>query len=70
MHQLRSYGSFVDESEIFFVMLLKDPEILKDFNFRKIIDSMGKKLSGAVLRSLNFQRLFFLHCYPFDDFFS
>ena len=42
-------------------MLLKDPEILKDFNFRKIIDSMGKKLSGAVLRSLNFQRLFFFY---------
>lgn len=57
--QLRSYGSFVDESEIFFVMLLKDPEILKAFNFRKIIDSTGKKLSGAVLWSLTFQRLFF-----------
>ena len=57
--QLRSYGSFVDESENFFVMLLKDPEILKAFNFRKIIDSTGKKLSGAVLWSLTFQRLFF-----------
>lgn len=57
-----NYGSFVDESEIFFVMLLKDPEILKDFNFRKIIDSAGKKLSGAVLWSLTFQRLFTLLC--------
>lgn len=52
--------SSVDESDFFFfLMLLKDPEILKDFIFRKIIDSTGKKLSGAVLRSLNFQRLFF-----------
>lgn len=38
-------------------ILLKDPEILKDFNFRKITNSTGKKLSGAVLRSLKFQGL-------------
>jgi len=38
---------------------LKYPEILKDFNSGTFIDSTGKKLSGAVLRSYVFGDFFF-----------
>lgn len=43
----------------FFLTLLTYPEILKDFNFRKIYRFKGKEIPGAVLCSLNLQRLFF-----------